>query len=402
MGHGETFLATEASYLYRHFRKILIITRSDSQEQTREIPGTVTNFRLSPRSSGKEKLQLLLLSVRNGFLILSMISGEIRTIKKIYQRKIHRKLLGRLWHDTLKALEISEYVKRKALPLVSERAVLYSYWQDSSAIAIAILKKENPGMICISRAHRGDLYFFAQPGGFLPYRKFLSEKLDKLFFISADGMKYQSELLGNEYSSFEVSRLGTLRIKGNPRRSKSEQTVIVSCSNITPVKRVDLIIKTLACVNDLEIKWLHIGSGRLEKEIISEAEMLLSSKENIDYSFLGRWENDRIHDFYANNQIDVFINVSESEGIPVSIMEAMSYGIPVIATDVGGTSEIVNNHCGLLVKKDIEAQALAEKISFEITTNALKEKSENAFLRWKSKFSAEENYSDFIHKIYLI
>jgi len=401
-GHGETFLANEASYLYKHFRKVLIITRSDSQEQTREIPETVTNLKLSPKSSGKEKLRLLLLSIRKGYLVLSMISGEIKTIRKTYKRSIDRKLFGRLWHDTLKALEISEYLKRNALPLVSENSVLYSYWQDSSAIAIAILKKENPGFKCISRAHRGDLYFFAQHGAFLPYRKFLSEKLDRLFFISEDGMKYQSELLGIKYSSYDVSRLGTLRIQGSQRRSKSEQTVIVSCSNITPVKRVDLIIRTLACINDHQMKWLHIGSGRLEKEIFSAAEMLLSSKENIDYSFLGRWENNRIHDFYANNQIDVFINVSESEGIPVSIMEAMSYSIPVIATDVGGTSEIVNNHCGLLVEKDIEAQALAENISFEITTNALQEKSENAFNTWKSKFSAEENYMDFINKIYLI
>ena len=39
--------------------------------------------------------------------------------------------------------------------------------------------------------------------------------------------------------------------------------------------------------------------------------------------------------------IDLFINTSSSEGVPVSIMEALSVGIPIIATDVGGTKEIV-------------------------------------------------------------
>ena len=41
--------------------------------------------------------------------------------------------------------------------------------------------------------------------------------------------------------------------------------------------------------------------------------------------------------------VDLFLTVSANEGIPVSIMEAQSFGIPVIATDVGGISEIVNN-----------------------------------------------------------
>ncbi|NCO54621.1 MAG: glycosyltransferase, partial [Bacteroidetes bacterium] len=52
--------------------------------------------------------------------------------------------------------------------------------------------------------------------------------------------------------------------------------------------------------------------------------------------------------------VDLFINVSESEGIPVSIMEALSAGIPVIATNVGGTNEIVNNDVGFLIDKEFE------------------------------------------------
>ncbi|MFR4320263.1 MAG: glycosyltransferase [Blautia massiliensis (ex Durand et al. 2017)] len=37
------------------------------------------------------------------------------------------------------------------------------------------------------------------------------------------------------------------------------------------------------------------------------------------------------------------MNVSSSEGIPVSIMEATSFGIPGIATDAGGTKEIIRD-----------------------------------------------------------
>lgn len=58
--------------------------------------------------------------------------------------------------------------------------------------------------------------------------------------------------------------------------------------------------------------------------------------------------------------------MSDSEGIPVSIMEAMSFGIPVIARNVGGMSEIVNEENGLLLEND-DAEDAASKISSLLT-----------------------------------
>ena len=49
------------------------------------------------------------------------------------------------------------------------------------------------------------------------------------------------------------------------------------------------------------------------------------------------------------NDFDLFVNMSLSEGIPVSIMEAISFGIPIIATNVGGNAEIVNDETGVLI-----------------------------------------------------
>lgn len=43
------------------------------------------------------------------------------------------------------------------------------------------------------------------------------------------------------------------------------------------------------------------------------------------------------------------MNLSTSEGVPVSIMEVQSYGIPVIATNVGGTGEIIDKDNGILL-----------------------------------------------------
>ena len=95
--------------------------------------------------------------------------------------------------------------------------------------------------------------------------------------------------------------------------------------------------------------------------------------------------------------MDLFINVSEYEGIPVSIMEAISAGIPVIATDVGGTSEIIDEKFGKLIPKDFKVEYLAEIIT-KFHFKSFEEKNEmrnSARLFWNEKFNAEKNYNEF-------
>jgi glycosyltransferase involved in cell wall biosynthesis len=49
------------------------------------------------------------------------------------------------------------------------------------------------------------------------------------------------------------------------------------------------------------------------------------------------------------NAADLYVSSSVSEGISLTILEGMSAGLPVIATAVGGTPEIVDASCGILV-----------------------------------------------------
>ena len=58
--------------------------------------------------------------------------------------------------------------------------------------------------------------------------------------------------------------------------------------------------------------------------------------------------------YYNTYEIDLFVNLSTIEGVPVSIMEAQSSGIPVLATDVGSSKEIVDDDNGFLIPKDFE------------------------------------------------
>ena len=85
-------------------------------------------------------------------------------------------------------------------------------------------------------------------------------------------------------------------------------------------------------------------------------------RNNIKINFLGKLEKEKVMNFYLTNHVDLFLNTSISEGIPVSIMEAISFGIPILATNVGGTKEIVNNTTGFLIDAEFKPENIAEII----------------------------------------
>ena len=125
----------------------------------------------------------------------------------------------------------------------------------------------------------------------------------------------------------------------------------------------------------------------------------MKEHENIQVHFAGSLPNSKVLEFYESNPVDLFINVSSSEGIPVSIMEAASRGIPVIATNVGGTSEIVNETIGsgFLLPENVTPSDIAERLNtfYNLPQKAKEEMRDAAFHAWENDFNAEKNYREF-------
>ena len=175
---------------------------------------------------------------------------------------------------------------------------------------------------------------------------------------------------------------------------------IVSCSWCTEVKRIDLIINTLSKIKNKRIRWIHFGDGYLYESLKALAKKVLPP--NIEYAFKGAVANVEILDFYKNNSIDVFLNVSASEGIPVSIMEVQSFGIPVIATDVGGVKEIITHgENGYLIQKNFCIDELVAHIEEFIIMPVDKKINLRKVARtmWQNKYSASYNYTRIFEKI---
>lgn len=100
--------------------------------------------------------------------------------------------------------------------------------------------------------------------------------------------------------------------------------------------------------------------------------------------------------------MNLFVNVSTTEGIPVSIMEALSFGVPVIATKVGGVPEIIEDgENGFLLAAEISAADVARKISDynSMSSEAKVTMANNARRIWNEKFNADKNSGELIRNI---
>jgi len=99
--------------------------------------------------------------------------------------------------------------------------------------------------------------------------------------------------------------------------------------------------------------------------------------------------------FYRETPIDLFILTSESEGVPVSIMEALSFGIPAMATAVGGVPELISNHTGYLLTPNPTSEEIAEKLLDFLNLSHLQRtiKRQAARTAWETGWSAKVNFT---------
>jgi len=123
------------------------------------------------------------------------------------------------------------------------------------------------------------------------------------------------------------------------------QTIICFAGRFISGKGVPDLIKAISVLKQKNIVLLLIGSGPEKKAYASLVKELGISASVI---FTGQKSfSDTISFIKAS---DILINPSYNEGLPTSVLEAAACRIPIIATDVGGTAEIItNNKSGLLI-----------------------------------------------------
>ncbi len=282
-----------------------------------------------------------------------------------------------------------------------ESAVFYTYWHNEATYALQRLKRKY-GYTLISRIHGYDLYRERRKYGYIPFKKRFIDHLDRLFIITPSAVPYLEKTYGFSRGKLEVSRLGVKDRHIIAEVSPPGELHIVSCSSMVEVKRLEKIVDALEILakrkSDLRIVWTHIGTGPLEKTIKMRSDNKLGILKNVSSIFLGALENNAVFEYYRTKPIDVFVNVSDSEGVPVSIMEALSCHIPVIAPDIGGIKDMiidgVNGKMLHVPAPTAVAEALSETAFYKDPVVRTE-----AYRIFRDKYDARKNYQNFIDRI---
>jgi colanic acid/amylovoran biosynthesis glycosyltransferase len=401
-GNGESFLAGEMPYLSGAFDEVHILTRGRGDQQSVSLPSNVKTSVITGFSSGiVQFIKALALLFNKDFL------GELKQLKRINVSRsflVYKIALRSLLRAKAIARYISLYIQQNT---GDGKLFLYSYWTDEAALAAVLTKRRHPGITAFSRMHGWDLYFERHPACYLPYRPVIISGLEAVFVNSMQGIIYLNQKFGGQYNDrLLLSRLGIedhFNVTVKQATGSGETFRIISCSAAIQIKRISLIAEALSLLDhEIKIEWHHAGAGPLLEETRNYTDKLSGTQKNINCFFYGQIPNEVVFGLYKEYAFDLFINVSETEGFPVSLMEAMSFGVPVIATGVGGVPEIIMDaYNGFLLPGKLQAGELAEKIAafIRLSPDKKNELRSNARHTWEEKFNAVNNYRQFTETI---
>ncbi len=391
---GEQFIESEVHYWAKTgFNNVYILPETSPTQVVRYFPNELIilqRFEVNFYS----KLFILLFIVfyplfwKEIFYLIKSnslkIANVINAAKAVFRTKVREKQL------------------KHSLKNIDGDILIYSYWNDVDCYAACELKNKNKIKAVVSRSHRYDLYEEFRENAYMPLKRQYSEKISKVFLLTKSASNYYNRTYGYPNNVLDVASLGVFLPEKTLAYSESGGVLrVLSVSNCIHIKRVDKIIDALdvfSKANHIEVQWTHIGNGVLLEKLKQQAEGI-GENALFKYNFVGFIPNAEVKQLLSQQNFDLFVNASESEGVPVSIMEAMSYSIPVIAPDVGGISDIVNDLTGKLLSSNPSVKEIADAIQEIYYSSSYPSYRENAFLMVKENYNADSNYINFIKKL---
>lgn len=313
-----------------------------------------------------------------------------------------RKISSRLYFALSHYVNSESFYRQLVREADIDGAVVYCYWNNVRALGICRHKHEHKGLKIVSRVHGYDLYNERGFGGRQYFRWLVNRELDAIFFVSQKGLAYYRDTFQvQDTDKLFFCPLGISEMPMSPAPQAGDDFVLVSCSNVIPLKRVDLIVRGLAKVNTKrKVHWIHFGDGSEMSHVRDLGQKLLAGRDNISYELKGREENVKIRRYYVAHAINSFITTSSTEGAPISIQEALCAAVPIIGTNEGGIPEMIDGN-GILLSSSPSPEEVAEAIEKMVNLPAEKYLAWKKRSReiWQEKYMAEKNYRRFLETL---
>ncbi len=391
-GDGEQFLESELPHWSDAPGRLMLLPEKTEGLPRRDVPDTVEVRTHLAERWDRRPAQLRSAAAA---VVSPMLRRELVWLAR--GRLLSR---YRVTHAALSVTRVEMVVRelgRLAADLGGPIDTLYAYWMSVSAFAGVLAKDAGLVRHVVARAHGTDLYPGSRPQQYTALVRQVAPRLDRLYPISDDGARVAREAYGFRPDQVEVARLGVRPALGPCPASPPGELSVVSVSALRPLKQVHLIASAVSEVArrrpDLQVRWTHAGTGELRAAIDQQVDRELALP-NLTVEMLGHVPNADLLAWYRTHPVDLFVNASTTEGVPVSIMEAMAHGIPAIAPAVGAVDEIVPPE--LLLPAPATASAIAERVLAYADTARDAEFRAGVTALQRARYDAEANYAAFV------
>jgi glycosyltransferase involved in cell wall biosynthesis len=253
---------------------------------------------------------------------------------------------------------------RKLAALVRDRGIDIVHAHDYKTNLIALLLARRCGIVALATAHGWTGQTTRERFAYYPADKWLLARFPRVIAVSSE-IKAQLVRRGADPDRVTVmlNAIDPDRFRRRPERRPAMRTalgyhdqdiVIGAVGRLEPQKRFDILLDAAARLTG---RWPRLrlaiaGDGRLRDELVSRAARLGIAAQCT-------WLGHRADIGDLHHAFDVFVQSSEYEGTPTAVLEAMAMETPAVATDVGGTGELMadRRHGRLVPPTDVEALA---------------------------------------------
>ncbi len=188
-------------------------------------------------------------------------------------------------------------------------------------------------------------------------------------------------------TDFHVVSGGIDPVRFRPSEADKPFDIILT-GRLAPIKRIDVFLKAIRSVAERlpEVKAVIVGTGELHDEL-----QALAAKLGIEQNVTFAGQQSDVDDWLRRAR--VFVLTSDSEGLALSMMEAMMSGLPAVVSDVGDLGDLVDNGAnGYLVPRrspGLFADRLVELLSNEQKLRELSLAARHSALRYETQATTE-------------
>ncbi len=249
--------------------------------------------------------------------------------------------------------------------LVSSRRIDIVHAHDYKTDVLAWLLARRTGAIPLSTAHGWTGHSVRERWMYYPADKWLLARYPHVIAVSSD---VRNELLRRGARAGRITvvlnGIDADRFRRDPvRRLESrhalglapDEIAIAAVGRLEPQKRFDLLLRAMAPIVSRrpKLKVFIAGDG-------GSRQMLETERERLGQGSVARLLGHVADPTDVYQAADVFVQSADYEGTPNAVLEAMAFEVPVVATDAGGTREVIRHGVdGLIVPRGDESALTA-------------------------------------------